>query len=79
MKPPKQVLYGDPCRNEYENFCVNTQPVVIRMKCLDSHEPGFPKECQKRREEMRDLRADCKAVIDGSCRYTSLIPDVILK
>ena len=78
-KPAKQVLYGDPCRNEFENFCANTQPITIRMKCLDSHEPEFSKECQERRGEMRDLRAACKTVIDASCRYAPMFPDVLLK
>jgi hypothetical protein len=78
VKPPKQVLYGDPCRAELEKFCVGNHPLAIRMRCLDSHEAEFSEACQKRRVELRELRSSCQAVIDQSCRYTPLLADAIL-
>jgi hypothetical protein len=77
-KPSKPVLYGDPCRLDLEKFCANSQPLAIRMKCLDSHESEFSQACQKRRSDLRELRAACQAVIDESCRYAPLFADALL-
>ena len=77
-RPPKQIYYGDPCRADLEKFCVDSRPLVIRMKCLDSHEAEFAEACQKRRAELRDLRTACQPVIDQSCRYVPLFADAIL-
>jgi hypothetical protein len=75
---PKQVLYGDPCRADLEKFCTGNQPQAIKMRCLDSHEPEFSGACQKRRGELRELKAACQTVIEQNCRYVPLFADAIL-